>query len=564
MLELTADGIPKWDGAAEEFDKYREEALKYQETLEWHKQYLAGPRLARALSGAAAVAIRHQPAGWLSNPKGVAVLLQHLEQHLRRPSLPDAGHMISRFFFGLKRRRGETMGAWILRHQETYEDAGRALRRATKEYGQGNTPSVKTMVEEVLEWNPDDGDNSSDKTSWDSSGWYASSWYQGSWWQQSEKWQHGERTGSADKIDFLPDFLVAWLLLSRSSLDQGEKGNALAAIGTHFSKKQVELILRAQWSDEELRKRDATRGNHGFFQEGEVADEDDVFYQGDVEPDDFNMWEPDDREAFIAAQVEIEDAMAAVEAQKRTLKEARKKQHDVKMRRKFFRPHSGGSNNVKCFKCGGPHYTNKCPDRSDSRLPVKKIEDSHFSWWAAGTNDESDIPIDNQEADAYMVIRHADAIQAGKAIIDGGATATLGSVGAMEVLAQRNREVHGDDKMTIDREQRPLFHFGNGASQRCLSTVQLGVQADEKQGELTVHVHEAKSVPILIGIQALRKMGAIIDFKHDVAVFSSLNPCKLVKLEQSVTGHQLLPLVGDIMKQSTELSRPIRSLTEFE
>lgn len=107
------DGVPIFDGTAELFERYRREAILYVETVEWRKRDTAAPRLISALEGPARVAAHTMPPGWFSHPKGVYALLDHLKASLRSPSLPEAGRYITKFFYGLKRKRGETMHGWF-------------------------------------------------------------------------------------------------------------------------------------------------------------------------------------------------------------------------------------------------------------------------------------------------------------------------------------------------------------------------------------------------------------------------------------------------------------------
>ena len=87
-IERTSkDGIPMFDGTPELLPYYREEAIQYMFTFETHKRYLAGPRLAKELSGVARVIVRKknlQDPQWLAHPRGVYALLDYLEE--ARPS----------------------------------------------------------------------------------------------------------------------------------------------------------------------------------------------------------------------------------------------------------------------------------------------------------------------------------------------------------------------------------------------------------------------------------------------------------------------------------------------
>ena len=127
------DGVLCYDGSSELFERYR--ALLYVETMEWRKRDAAAPRLIAALEGAARVAAQQRPSSWFSHPRGVNDLLNHLKATMKAPTLPDAGRYISKFFFGLKKRRGETMSAWFVRHDDALDDVWRTLSEAIREYG---------------------------------------------------------------------------------------------------------------------------------------------------------------------------------------------------------------------------------------------------------------------------------------------------------------------------------------------------------------------------------------------------------------------------------------------
>ena len=99
-IHRTSDGVPKYDGTPELLTAYREEALQYLMTFEYKKRYLVGPRLAKELEGTARVAIRTnviQNPQWLSHPRGVYTLLQHLEDVIAKPSLPEASRFVMKF-----------------------------------------------------------------------------------------------------------------------------------------------------------------------------------------------------------------------------------------------------------------------------------------------------------------------------------------------------------------------------------------------------------------------------------------------------------------------------------
>ena len=110
---------------------------------------------------------------------------------------------------------------------------------------------------------------------------------------------------------------------------------------------------------------------------------------------------------------------------------------------------------------------------------------------------------------------------------------------------------------------RPVFGFGNSSRDQCISTAKLSIQADQKPGHLRIHALDKGEGPVLFSIESLRSLGAIIDFSEDLVVFRQLNDRKLVQLERSSTGHQLLPLTSDWYDNAMEAKSAIPGLRDF-
>ena len=142
-----------------------------------------------------------------------------------------------------------------------------------------------------------------------------------------------------------------------------------------------------------------------------------------------------------------------------------------------------------------------------------------------------------------------EAVKAGMAVIDGGATQTIGSVAAVEAVLKKNLRDHGDSRLRgVSTEGVPTFSFGNSTEDRCLSTARLGVSANGAPGEISVHTLDRGQSPILLSIDTLRRLGALIDFQSDLLVFRNLDSRRIIKLSRSRTGHQLLPMTEDWLR----------------
>ena len=156
------------------------------------------------------------------------------------------------------------------------------------------------------------------------------------------------------------------------------------------------------------------------------------------------------------------------------------------------------------------------------------------------------------------------AVAAGKAVIDGGATKTIASVAALEALMNKNKAKYGTDRIVeVNVHDRPVFGFGNSSTDRCMSTAQVGLTASGNPGTLKVHTLDRGTGPILLSVESLRQLGAVIDFDADLAVFRNINANRIVQLERSATGHQLLSLTEDLFEHSVASRDAVPSLRSF-
>ena len=152
-------------------------------------------------------------------------------------------------------------------------------------------------------------------------------------------------------------------------------------------------------------------------------------------------------------------------------------------------------------------------------------------------------------AAAECFLTHEE-IQKGLAVLDCGATGSLGGVPALEALT------HLRGTPELDFTSQPSYTFGGCKKMQALCRAKFQVQADSKGGAVNIHAMDTKS-PILAGIEALRAAGAIVDFSRDLAVFQKIDPTKVTKLPRASTGHLLLNLGGDL------IGKPEMSTLEF-
>lgn len=80
---------------------------------------------------------------------------------------------------------------------------------------------------------------------------------------------------------------------------------------------------------------------------------------------------------------------------------------------------------------------------------------------------------------------------------------------------------------------------------------------------LKIHALDQGSAPVLVSVDTLRRLGAIVDFRHDKAVFTDVNPKRVVELQRSAAGHQLIPLTEDFMAKGQTFERAVVSLAQL-
>ena len=129
MADKDKEQVPWWDGELATWDLYNTKVRIYVDGTEWHKRYLCGPRLVQRLRGPAFQAVEGCKPGWLSDKNGAEKLLKRLQKKLARPKVPDMAVYLEDFFFRLRRRKGESAGAWAIRSYECYQRLRRALAR---------------------------------------------------------------------------------------------------------------------------------------------------------------------------------------------------------------------------------------------------------------------------------------------------------------------------------------------------------------------------------------------------------------------------------------------------
>lgn len=323
--------------------------------------------------------------------------------------------------------------------------------------------------------------------------------------------------------------------------------------------------LKLNWSDDDLKKRDHSKGAALYLED----DDEELLLQAEEDGSEPPCWMTEEQqEEYNHLTSEVESAMAAYQGARRTLKDARERQTMMRKNRSFYpmkresmKPKPKAEPGKQCFRCGGSHTTASCPRREEG--PRKDSKEVHFTFALSSpepTATDNEIEAVNQMAANLQTM--SGILDSGMAIIDGGATSTVGSVDALERIQELNQQQGQDHRCILDFEEKPSFRFGNNGRKTCMSTAQLPVPLHGVMGHMRVHIHDVPGQPVLLSIAALRSLGAVIDFENDEMILKKICPDRVVPLERTFGGHQVFPLTQDIFKDSVKRQQPFSTLRD--
>ena len=334
---------------------------------------------------------------------------------MSEPALPEIANQLKVYFKTLRRRRGEAMSAFCVRHREEHTRTCKALTRVMREQktlqsqgkaawhsGRRASRSTQLTSDAVSTAGPSsrggdsvrrqqplhdaehgeqgegaqeedqagEGTQDYDEEDWDQ-WWSEDYWW---WWWPPEDFEQTSSMGDSeddeeDFIEILPDVIKGWLLLEKAGLDHMERNLVQSEVRGDFPLQAVENSLRSHFTDDAIKKKDG-EARHAMFGD-EDGDEDYIPWE-----EDESFYEDMTEEAvalYQQAKEEEHEAWAMIQQGRQTLKEARSKQHDVKMGRRYddfggkkSGKGSGKNNSGKgsgsrtygpCARCGRGHDT---------------------------------------------------------------------------------------------------------------------------------------------------------------------------------------------------------------
>ena len=477
--------------------------------------------------------------------------------------------------------------------------------------GDGPAASAEEAATQDGSTRATDDTQSQDDHAWRHS-WRPYAWYGGygygwnwdtPWYGSGEDWNRSSASSTTSSgslsgrtSELLPIFIQGWYLLMDAGLDHGERNLVVTALNGVFTPDRVGQELRNQFPESETKRRD-NRRYHSYMGEAEDWAEED----GDLKTEGYTLEELeadglDEGEIALIAEAEdqAQTALAAMNEARRTLKEARYRQKVVKQNRKYFRgtssrgsSASGGrprdDSNLDCLRCGQiGHRAANCPHKpaataaqTDVGVPAAGHQQAPFVCLAEAQNNVIPGARDYVDLSAFAqtalsvdsqpnLMTTQEAVRQGMCVIDGGATQTIGSIAAVEAVLEQNRKLHGATRLKgLCATEPPIFSFGNSTENRCCSTAKLEVSANGQPGELQVHTLDQGQSPILLSVETLRRLGAIIDFRDDLAVFRALGDRKVLRLVRGQSSHQLLSLTQDWMSLAEPAQQAVPGLSSY-
>ena len=247
----------------------------------------------------------------------------------------------------------------------------------------------------------------------------------------------------------LPDYVQGWYLLHDSGLTSHEKNSVQTALQGDFSMARVAQELRSQCAILDGAKRDFTNYKNtsslGDIPEELTEEEQEPTMNGeDLEDDEQVLWGE--------AENEAQEAMAAMQHARNTLRQARLKQHNVKLSRQYFKAKTSTSSSttsrddskMTCLRCGRVgHRAANCPDPPSAAKVGERVDAT-----------SSFICFNEVQHALTTGISTSEAVRQGKAVVDGGATKTLASVAAMEHISQEAGHQWHQDCLSTSKTDR--------------------------------------------------------------------------------------------------------------
>ena len=303
--------------------------------------------------------------------------------------------------------------------------------------------------------------------SWSSSGWDWGTSAQWSW--HDRNWARAYEPQKRYP-ELVPEFAQAWLLLTDAGLESSERNLILTAIQGDLTLSRVAQELRNHFPEGEIKKKELSRRQQGFFGELE-ADEKESEAEAEDPEEGFHAEDELTEEGcalWSAASYEGQQAMAALQTARRTLKGARERQKMVKLSRQYYKVQTSGTKatdtrrdeRITCLRCGRDieqptvrrHSHRRAPNRPRWLLLCATLMAWEKEWLCKW------IPSLLRHLLRRMPWRKARQSWIVERQSRWAPCTLLSSDAAQNGISQ------------VDTNNRPVFGFGNSSEDKCVST----------------------------------------------------------------------------------------------
>ena len=158
----------------------------------------------------------------------------------------------------------------------------------------------------------------------------------------------------------------------------------------------------------------------------------------------------------------------------------------------------------------------------------------------------------------------------GLAVLDTGATETVGSLEAIEYILHCRFRRYGHEDIGVDVNRRKKFKFGNAEERTAESFLLLPQTVQGQTTSLGIYTLDVPGVPVLIGIKTMDRLGAVVDTRRKTLEFTEIFPGVRIPLAKGQNGHLLLDLCQDwadnsaLPTQGAEIPRPAASHSRLD
>ena len=179
---------------------------------------------------------------------------------------------------------------------------------------------------------------------------------------------------------------------------------------------------------------------------------------------------------------------------------------------------------------------------TENQLWLEEDLDNHFEICPVGVVTSCEQNDHDEEVTSFVGSVHAQAQH--KAIIDCGASESIVGASMLQDYCDELEKLgfNSMDEVTIDRQVRKSFIFGNDQTSSALGLAQVNVGLCGQETTVDMHIVDG-ATPFLLSSRWLYEQGAVINFRTGRALFPKISN-KQVQLERSPTFHLLLPLTG--------------------